>query len=60
MEKYEIIKALHCCQTQYNRNCKECPYEKYKSHAIRTTTCESELRKDLLTLVTKLTEGENK
>ena len=53
MKDNEIMKALECCQTQYNRNCAECPYEKYKKSYISTVTCESEMRKDLLDFINR-------
>ena len=53
MTDKEIIKALECCQTQYARNCKDCPYERYQTHYISTTTCSSQMRKDLLDLVNR-------
>lgn len=49
----EIIKALECCQTQYAKNCKDCPYEKYKKPYISTTTCSSQMRADLLDLINR-------
>ena len=54
--KQEIIKGLECCQTQYTRDCTNCPYEKHKKHYISTTTCDSILRKDLLLLINELTK----
>ena len=51
MEQNDIIKALECCQTQYDRNCYECPYERHKTRSISVITCESILRKDLLSLI---------
>jgi hypothetical protein len=53
MTDKEIKKALECCQTQYARNCKDCPYEKYKTHSISAVTCSSRLRKDLLDLLNR-------
>lgn len=44
----EIKKGLECCQTEYERNCKECPYAKYKKTYITVDTCSSRLRKDVL------------
>lgn len=59
MKDNEIIKALECCQTEYARNCKECPYERYKTHYISATTCSSQMRKDLLDLIKRQkSEGE--
>ena len=54
METDDKIKpGIRCCQTQYNKNCVDCPYQKYKSSAISTVTCSSELRKDILDLVNR-------
>ena len=53
MTDNEIIKALECCQTEYDRNCKECPYERYKTHYISTITCSSRMRADLLDLINR-------
>ena len=50
MTATEIKKGIECCQTQYERNCKECPYDKYKKHYITVDTCSSRLRKDVLEL----------
>ena len=47
----EIIKALECCQTKYNRNCEECPYKNLRKTYISIVTCESEMRKDLLAFI---------
>lgn len=52
----QIVKALECCQTQYNRNCEECPYEKCKKAYISVVTCESEMRKDLLAFINRQKE----
>ena len=49
----KIKQGIRCCQTQYNKNCVDCPYQKYKSSAISTMTCSSELRKDILDLVNR-------
>lgn len=54
MTKEETIKGLECCQTQYMRKCKECPYEKFKKTYIAEGTCESNLRADLLKLMKEL------
>lgn len=53
MSDKEIIKGLECCQTEYCRNCKECPYDKFKSHSISSVSCESRLREDLLHFVNR-------
>ena len=53
MTEAEIMKALECCQTTYNRNCGECPYRIYKSTAISTHSCSEYLRKDLLDLINR-------
>ena len=53
MTDNKIIKALECCQTEYNRNCKECPYEKSKARYISTVTCSSRMRKHLLEFVNR-------
>lgn len=55
MEREQIIKALECCQTEYERNCQECPYEVHKKRYISVVTCGSMLRQDLLTLIKELT-----
>ena len=56
LNREQIIKALECCQTQYDRNCYECPYGRHRTRSISVITCSSILRKDLLSLVNELTE----
>ena len=51
MNDNEIIKALECCQTEYARSCKNCPYKKHQTACISTTSCSSRMRKDLLDLI---------
>ena len=48
MESSQIIKGLECCQTTYGKNCKECPYDKFKKAYITDDTCDSRLLADLL------------
>lgn len=56
MADREIIRALECCQTKYNRKCECCPYEKYQTRYISAVTCESGLREDLLNFVDRQKE----
>jgi hypothetical protein len=51
MTPEQIIKGLECCQTQYNKNCEQCPYKNNKKHYISAITCESILKSDLLKLI---------
>lgn len=53
MTDNEIIKALECCQREYDKNCKQCPYNKYS-----ITGCRGELRKDTLDFINRL-QAEN-
>ena len=41
MRDKNIIKALECCEREYDKNCKECHYSKYSR-----TGCSGEMRKD--------------
>ena len=54
MKDSDIIKGLECCQTEYERKCKECPYSRFKKHYITIDTCSSRLRADLLQLIKRL------
>lgn len=47
----EIVKGLECCQREYGKNCKECPYHKYT-----ITGCRVGLREDTLNLVYHMQE----
>ena len=49
----EIVKALECCQREYDKNCKECFYNKYS-----ITGCSGEMLKDALDLINRL-QAEN-
>jgi hypothetical protein len=54
MTDNEIIKALECCQTEYERKCKQgCPYMQFQKKCISVDTCSSRLRADLLDLINR-------
>lgn len=54
MKDNEIIKGLECCQTEYDRKCKQgCPYMQFQKKCISVDTCSSRLRADLLDLINR-------
>lgn len=58
MTHEQIFKGLECCQTQYNKNCADCPYRIYKTHAISGKTCSSRMLEEALIMVRDLLKGE--
>ena len=54
MQDSDIIKDLDCCQTEYERNCEEYPYSRFKKNYITIDTCSSRLHTDLFQLVKRL------
>lgn len=57
MTREQIFKGLKCCQTQYDKNCAECPYGIYRMHAISVKSCSSRMLEDVLLMVESLSKG---
>ena len=50
MTYHDIIKALYCCQTAFDKQCAACPYKRFKTSHIAIDTCSSRFMADLLEL----------
>lgn len=53
MTDNEIKTGLKCCQSDYEKNCGECPYDRFKTCSISTPSCEARMMADVLDLTNR-------